>query len=278
VTPRSRNFIVVGAGVAGLSAACALADSGYRVQLLERRPYVGGRASSYEHPGAGEVIDNCQHILLGCCTSLIDLYRRLGISDQIAWFDCITFLEPGGRSSVLSPARLPAPFHTAIAFLRSRALGWKDKLAIARGIFSFMLNGKGSDADNFADWLRKTGQTPRAIERFWKPVLMSALNEDPDRISVRYAAKVFRESFLFSAEAGRMGVPRIPLSELYGAAHRYIEQRGGSIHLRAGVESLAWDAARNKWELRTADGVYTSDAVVMALSFEALSKLLPAFP
>ena len=68
---------IIGGGLAGLSAGCALADAGYRVELFERRPYLGGRASSYELPGTGEVVDNCQHVLLGCCTNLIDFYRRL---------------------------------------------------------------------------------------------------------------------------------------------------------------------------------------------------------
>ena len=91
-----RSIIVVGGGLAGLSAACALADAGYQVRLLEKRRYLGGRASSYEHPGTGEVIDNCQHVLLGNCVNLIDLYRRLEVGDAIRWFDRMTFVEPGG--------------------------------------------------------------------------------------------------------------------------------------------------------------------------------------
>ncbi|MBV9181669.1 MAG: FAD-dependent oxidoreductase, partial [Acidobacteria bacterium] len=58
---------IVGGGLAGLAAGCALADSGFRVTLFERRPYLGGRASSYELPATKEVIDNCQHVLFGCC-------------------------------------------------------------------------------------------------------------------------------------------------------------------------------------------------------------------
>ena len=85
--------------------ACALADAGYHVELFERRPYLGGRASSYELPGTGEVVDNCQHVLLGCCTNLIDLYRRLGVENQIRWYDEITFILPGGKSSVLAAER-----------------------------------------------------------------------------------------------------------------------------------------------------------------------------
>ena len=116
------SVAVIGGGLAGLSAGSALADAGYRVELFERRPYLGGRASSYEHPGTGEVVDNCQHVLLGCCTNLIDFYRRLGVEQQIRWYDEITFILPGGRSSTLRPGTLPAPFHSAPSFLDSSVL------------------------------------------------------------------------------------------------------------------------------------------------------------
>ena len=100
---------IAGGGLAGLAAGCALAEAGFRVTLFERRPFLGGRASSYQHPGTGEVVDNCQHVLLGCCTNLIDLYRRTGVEKKIRWYDNLTFLEPGGRASVIGPSFLPAP-------------------------------------------------------------------------------------------------------------------------------------------------------------------------
>src|SRR5438105_15914264 len=92
----SPTVAVVGGGLAGLAAGCALSGAGFRVSLFERRPYLGGRASSYEHPGTGEIIDNCQHVLLGCCTNLIDFYRRTAVANKIRWYDTLTFLEPGG--------------------------------------------------------------------------------------------------------------------------------------------------------------------------------------
>src|ERR1700728_963881 len=76
---------VIGGGVAGMSAACALAEAGFRVQLVERRGYLGGRASSYLHPGVNEVIDNCQHVVFGCCTNVVGFYRRVGVADEIHW-------------------------------------------------------------------------------------------------------------------------------------------------------------------------------------------------
>src|SRR6201985_1386013 len=94
---RLPTVAIIGGGLAGLSAGSALADAGYQVELFERRPYLGGRASSYELPGTGEIVDTCQHVLLGCCTNLIDFYRRLGVEQQIRWYDEITFILPGGK-------------------------------------------------------------------------------------------------------------------------------------------------------------------------------------
>ncbi len=253
-----------------------MADAGYRVELFERRPYLGGRASSYELPGTGEVVDNCQHVLLGCCTNLIDFYRRLGVEQQIRWYDEITFILPGGKSSALKTGSLPAPFHAAPSFLESSVLDLKDKLAIARGMMALTPSLPRDNGENFQAWLLRHGQTRQAIERFWAPVLISALNEELERVSVRYAALVFRDSFLKSAEAGRMGVPAVPLSQLYGTAADYIEARGGKVHLRAAVESIA---SHNEGVLLRVSGEERNfDYAVLAAPFNTVEKLLPDTP
>jgi zeta-carotene desaturase len=272
------DVVVIGGGLAGLSAACALADSGYRVQLIERRPYVGGRASSYEHPGTGEVVDNCQHVLLGCCTNLIGFYNQLGVTDQIRWFDRITFMEPGGRESLLRPGSLPAPLHNAMAFLQSSALSLADKVAISRGMISFLRGVPADDGENFASWLARHGQTRRAIDRFWNPVLVSALNEDLDRVSVHYAAMVFRTSFMQSVQAGWMGVPTIPLSELYSHAVGFIQGHGGQVNLRTRVDSFQHDEENRRWSIGFEGGNVEADAVVLAVPFESMQKLCPLLP
>jgi squalene-associated FAD-dependent desaturase len=273
-----RSVIVVGGGLAGLSAACTLAEAGYQVRLLEKRRYLGGRASSYEHPGTGEVIDNCQHVLLGNCVNLINLYQRLGVSDAIRWFDRLTFVEPGGRRSILEPSFLPAPFHSMPAFLRASAFSFSDKLAIGRGLSAFVTGIPKDSDENFAHWLARHGQTTGAINRFWKPVLVSALNEEPDRMSVHYAGQVIRKSLLLSPGAGRMGIPSIPLSELYGRAIDYVQSRGGQVDLNAAPESFAWSEDSQQWTLTAREQSFTGDAMVLALAFEGLSKLLPSMP
>jgi zeta-carotene desaturase len=272
----SPTVAIVGGGLAGLSAGCALAESGYRVTLFERRPYLGGRASSYQHPGTGEVVDNCQHVLLGCCTNLLNLYQRTGVSQRIHWYDRLTFLEPGGRASVIRTSFLPAPLHTAPSFLRAQCLGLHDKLAIARAMMALIPGVPKDDGQPFLSWLRRHGQTDRAIERFWKTVLVSALNEELDRMSVSYAAQVFRESFLKSGRAGRMGIPSVPLTELYNAAGDYIRTRGGEVRLRSSVDSFRSGPASVE---TCSDGQEQRfDFALLAVSFDAMHRILPTSP
>ena len=274
--PKRRTVAIVGGGLAGISAGIALADAGYTVELFERRPYLGGRASSYELPATGEVVDNCQHVLLGCCTNLIDFYRRLGVEQQIRWYDEITFLLPGGKSSILRPSSLPAPLHAGPSFLASSALKLSDKLAIARAMVALIPAIPVDRGEDFLAWLRRHGQTQRAIDRFWAPVLISALNEDLDRVSVRYAALVFRDSFLKSAAAGRMGVPAVPLSQLYGTAAHYIAARGGRIHFRAAVEALR--AEDDGVQVCAGGEEFQAGTAILATPFNAVEKLLPETP
>jgi len=262
--------------LAGLAAACALAEAGFRVSLFERRPYLGGRASSYQHPGTGEIVDNCQHVLLGCCTNLLDFYRRAGVESKIRWYEKLNFLEPGGRISVIAPSSLPAPLHTAPAFLLARCLNFRDKLAISRAMAALAPSIPADHGESFLDWLQRHGQTPQAIERFWRTILVSALNEDLDRISVRYAAQVVRESFLKSEAAGRIGIPTVPLTELYSSAGDYIRARDGEINFRASVELFR--AGTSEISVTVKGQEQKFDYLVLAVPFDVLGRLLPDTP
>lgn len=285
----SQTVAIVGGGLAGLAAGCSLAEAGFGVTVFERRPFVGGRAFSFKDNTTGEVIDNCQHVLLGCCTNLLDFYRRIGAEGLISWYDRLNFLAPGGGRSVIAFSKLPAPLHTAPSFLRASFLGVRDKLSIVRALMALMRHPVVDDGLSFLDWLRPQHPTERAIERFWKVVLISALNEDLDRVSARLAAMVIRFSFLKSSTGGLTGIPRVPLTELYSKAADYIVARGGRIELRASVtevEPIAASSDPRSSVLASRSGVRLCangaprmfDHAVMAVPFDALAKLLPQAP
>jgi squalene-associated FAD-dependent desaturase len=266
------TIAIVGGGLAGLAAACALSESSFRVTLFERRPYLGGRASSYEHAGTGEVVDNCQHVLFGLCTNLIAFYKQIGIEDKIRWFDRMTFVEPGGRRSVLKPSFLPAPLQLMPSFLGLKFLNAGDKVVLSRALAALIAGQPKDDGSSFQDWLLRHHQTHNAIERFWKPILVSALSEDMDRIALPYAAQVVRES-MKSREARAMGIPSVPLSQLYNAARDFITSHGGEVRLRNSVQSFLPTEKGSRLKLHDSEEEF--DYAVLAVPFDSLAKLLP---
>ncbi len=266
------DVIIVGGGLAGLAATAALAEAGAKVTLLEWRPYLGGRAYSYEHPALGEVIDS-QHVVLGCCTNVIDLVTQAGISDWIRWYDEMTFLEPGGRRSVLKPNGLPAPLQQTASLLRAPMLSLRDKLAIARGLAEFLRGYPATDHESVASWIRRTHQTERAIRHFWEPVILATLNDNFERCSLKYAGKVFHEAFLRSADAGKMGIPTRPLSEFLAPVVDRARRLGATVRLKTAVRSLG--QISSKWKVTTAAGeILSANSVVLATDFRQTEQLL----
>src|SRR5208283_1537677 len=237
------KVLIAGGGLAGLAAAAALGGAGFEVDLFEARPFLGGRATSYPVPageGETETIDNCQHILLRCCVNLLDFYGRLGVRDRIKFYREFYFLEPGGRISVLRRGRLPAPFHFAGSFLRMHCLDRHDKIGIAKALMAIRrerTRRKDLDRISMLDWLLQKRQTPHAIDRFWRQILVSAINEDLERMAAIHGFQVFWQGFLARADSYEMGVPTVPLGDLYGVA---AWKRLGSVHIhfRSAVERI----------------------------------------
>lgn len=270
------DVIVAGAGVAGLSAAVALSQAGARVMLLERRPYIGGRAYSYQHPALEETIDS-QHVVVGCCTNLIELAQQAGMASSFRWYDELIFMEPNGQRSLLKPGPLPAPMHQTLSFLRAPMLSLVDKASVAAGLLRFLRGFPQDDAESFASWLKRTGQTERAIRHFWEPVVIGALNDNFESCSVKYAGKVFHESFLRSPQAGLLGIPAAPLTEFFSPIAALAERCGVEVRLKSGVDAIA-QTADGRWQVRSNGAEYVADSLVLATDFRQSHNLLATLP
>jgi zeta-carotene desaturase len=275
-----KSVIVIGGGLAGLAAGVALAESGWRVRLFEQRPFLGGRATSYVLPD-GEHVDNCQHVTLGCCTNLADFYKRVGSADKIKFFGRLFFLDPQGRYGEIGAGIFPAPFHMTGSFAAFAPLTLGDKLSIARAMLD-VLRTKGRPPDlnenggiSMLEWLGRRGQTRGAIARFWRVVLVSALNEELDRTDARFGVDVFWKAFLSNRTGYRMGVPTVPLANLYHGCKAEIERRGGEVYLRAPVRGLKIENGEIAGVRFDEGREEKADAYVFAVPHTALAELLP---
>jgi zeta-carotene desaturase len=263
------SVLVVGGGLAGLAASAALADAGFDVDLFEARPFLGGRATSYTIPtgdGSFETVDNCQHVLLRCCVNLLDFYRRLGASADVAFHREFYWIEPGGRTSVFKAGRFPRPLHFAESFLRLKFLSFGEKVALARGLLKLgrEYRTRGDlHAISMLDWLREQRQPPRVIERFWRQVLVSAINEDLDRMAAAHGFQVLALGFLATADGYEMGVPSVPLGELY-RIENWVRWPNLRVHLRRPVDEVSIKGAM------VAGRLHTADYYIVAVPFEKL--------
>ena len=268
------RVIILGGGLAGLAAALCLAETDFEVELIEQRSVLGGRASSFFPPGGAERIDNCQHVLLGCCTNLLDFFRRAGTAQHFRFYSHYLFLGPRGASKI-SAAALPAPLHLFPSLLRFRNLAWSERCAVARAMGAILRRGDGgaSEPDQpMLHWLREQRQPPAAIENFWRVVLTSALNEDLERLSRRHALQVFRDGFLRNRHGYRMGVPAIPLSELYSS-----EILNHKCTVRLGTSAGALEISDGEMRgVRLRDGeLRSADFYISTLLPDNLCSLLP---
>lgn len=268
---------MIGGGLAGLASAVALSEAGVEVQLFEKRPHLGGRATSYLLPDGTEV-DNCQHVTLGCCTNLADFYRRVGASGKIRFYDRLYFVDHDGRRSTIEASKLPPPLHMAWSFLFFDALTLADKRGIAGALLAIAWAGghpTGIESLSMLEWLKGKKQTPGAIERFWRVVLVSALDEELERTDARYGIEVFWKAFLGSRGGYRVGIPSVPLGELYEGCRQVIERRSRTVRLRTGVREIRIGDGRFAGVVLEDGSEVLADACIAAVPHNVLLGLLP---
>jgi len=271
--------IVIGAGLAGLSAAVRLVEAGQEVTLVEATRAGGGRARSFVDTTTGRELDNGQHLMMGCYRETLAFLRTVGAGDGIYFQKnlAIDMVKPGGKRVKLECPALPAPLHLAAGLLTMRGVGPLHKAAALRA--GLLLGGevrRPDDNETCDAWLRRLGQTAGIRAIFWEPLIWATLNDDPLVASAAMLMAVLERAFMSTRDASRLGVPRVPLSRLYvDQAFTYLRDRGVEIRVGDPVRALEVDGPAVAGVALKSGEVVAGDAVVSAVPPHAFVDLLP---
>lgn len=235
------EVLIIGGGYAGLAAGVALAQVGRRVRLLEQKPYLGGRARSFTDAVTGSVVDNGQHLFMGCYHQTIDFLKTIGTLDRLSFQPglSVRFLESDGNLSSLQCPQISAPWNLLLGLLRSDSFTWSEKLEVARMRRAMgVAHGSvvGGACGTVDEWMKSMGQSESLRHKFWNLICIAAMNEDPQIASAELFALVLKLALFTSASDSRLGMARVGLSECYtAAATEFISARGGRVELGKNV-------------------------------------------
>jgi len=261
VMPDPRDVVVIGGGFAGLSAAVALSEAGFRVAVLERKPKLGGRAYSFQDPEGGDWIDNGQHVLMGCYTQTLDFIKKIGTYDQLVFRDRIEMemVAANGERGRLKAGWLPGPLHMASALMGYSMLTMGERASVLMAGTWMMAWGrfqrKRLESMSVTQMLAQMRQSDRACERFWYPLAIATLNEEPDKACAVLLVEVWKRAFFGRRRDSALVYSRVGLSDLYcKAAEEFIEGRGGMVAAHTAVDTLEMDGNRTVGCVRLRDG------------------------
>jgi zeta-carotene desaturase len=240
----TEDVLIIGGGFAGLAAGVALAKEGTAVRLLEQKPHLGGRACSFLDSATGSVVDNGQHLFMGCYHRTIEFLKTIGTLDRVKFQPALTvpFVGIDGCPSVLQCPQLPAPWHLLIGVLRSNSFTWREKFQILG--MRRALGGAASPPNDLSaltvdQWLSGLGQSESVRRKFWNLICIGVMNEDPGIASAQLFERVLKLALFSSSRDSSLGLARVGLSECYTqAAADYISSRGGKVELSTIVRGL----------------------------------------
>lgn len=268
--------LIIGGGLAGISAAAGLISQGLPCRILEARHKLGGRASSFDDPTSGEELDNCQHVSMGCCTNLAHLCETTGVSTHFRREQELTFIGPTGRASTLSASLLPAPMHLLPSLAAFHWLTWSERIELLRGLFALLRTPRRHLLGvRMSDWLDQMKQSERVRRGFWHLILVSALSETLDRIDASYARKVLLDGFGRNRTGWQVLVPTVSLNTLYDEMIAgWLVRQGVQIDRSSSVEQIHCVGGRVAG-LVTRDGeTIHADDVIAAVPPNRLAPLL----
>jgi squalene-associated FAD-dependent desaturase len=266
------DVTIIGGGFAGLSAAVRLAQRGARVEVLEARPTLGGRASAFRDPKSGEWVDNGQHLMLGCYRETFAFLDAIGARDRVRLQPRlrVPMVDRDARATTLTCPALPSPFHLLGGLVRWEALGWTDRLSSFR--MALALARGARPGESVDQWLARNGQSRRLRDMLWDPLAIAALNQEPAHAAAPYFARVVTEMLRSGAAGSCIATPAVALHEMYAEpARQWLEARGSKV--TTGARAVVRLHEGVVAGISTPVGERTIGVVVVAVPWHALPTI-----
>ena len=271
------DSIIIGAGTAGIAAAIELCIAGKRVLVLESKSYIGGRARSFDDTETGETIDNGQHVMMGCYTSLLSIFKELATDNLLLRQNALSvnFIDSDGKNDLLKTSALPGKAGVIFGILNLKQISWKSKfraLQLAIRIQTGMVKTKNLTTQEF---LKKYQQTEEMIERFWEPVILATLNSSSNHAAASLFVEVLKRAFFAGKEASRILIPSVGLSELFAPFPIWLLKHNGKLLLGTSVDSLIIENGLVSGVISSKGESFKAKSVIAALPPKQLLRILP---
>jgi hydroxysqualene dehydroxylase len=274
----TKQVVIIGGGFSGLAAGVSLSESGAEVTLLERRNHLGGRAYSFVDSKTGDVVDNGQHLFMACYHQTIAFLEKIGCGDRLRFQSSprVEFLDRENGFTPFDCPPVPAPLHALLGLLRMKGLTVGDKVRTLKVAKALRPGTNGYTGRTVSEWLGALGQSQRIRERFWNPMAIATLNEDPNIASARMLKRVLELAFGGSRSDSAIGMARVGLSDLYvHGAREFIESHGGHVEANADVSRFVIDGGNVTGCELKGRKMISGDFFISAVPPEAFVELLP---
>ncbi len=271
------DCIIIGAGTAGITAAVELSKAKKRVLVLESKSYLGGRARSFEDTATGETIDNGQHILMGCYTSLLYVFKELKTDCLLTRQNALSvnFIDSDGRRDLLNTSILPGKLGVALGILNLQNISWRSKLRAIQ--FAVLLQAGRVKTENLTaqKFLEKHRQPVEIIERFWEPIILATLNSTPHQAAASLLVEVLKRAFFGGRTASQILIPSLGLSSLFAPFPDWLENHGGKLMLGTSVHSMEINEGIISRVITSGGEELTAKTIIAALPPKQLLRILP---
>jgi len=274
----TKRVVIIGGGFSGLAAGVSLSEAGFSVTVLERRNHLGGRAYSFVDSKTGDVVDNGQHLFMACYHQTIAFLEKIGCGDRLRFQPSphVGFLDREHGFTPFDCPPLPAPLHALFGLAKMKGLTLGDKLRTLKLAKGLRPGVNGHSGKTVSEWLKSLGQSERIRTRFWNPMAVATLNEDPDIASAKMMKRVLELAFGGSRSDSAIGMARVGLSELYvDGARDFIESRGGTVQTNADVRRLLIEGNRVTGYALKSGATGASDFLISAVPPEPFFQMLP---